>query len=52
MATQVFKATIISEKADLAVIKEPTGKKNLSPGRIQKGREKMMEEMNRNNQGG
>jgi GLPGLI family protein len=50
--TQTFKATGISEKADLAVIKEPTGKKHYTPEEFKKEREKMMEEMNRNNQGG
>ena len=50
--TQLFKAISISEKADLAVIKEPTGKKHYTPEEFKKEREKMMEEMNRNNQGG
>jgi len=50
--TQTFVATGISEKADLAVIKEPTGKKRYTPEEFRKEREKMMEEMNRNNQGG
>lgn len=50
--TQVFKATSISEKADLAVIKEPTGKKHFTPEEFRKEREKMLEEMQKNNQGG
>lgn len=50
--TQTFKATGINEKADLAVIKEPTGKKHYTPAEFKKERDKMMEEMNRNNQGG
>jgi len=50
--TQIFKATGISEKVDLASIKEPTGKKHYTPEEFKKEREKMMEEMNRNNQGG
>ncbi|MBL0069307.1 MAG: GLPGLI family protein [Chitinophagaceae bacterium] len=50
--TQIFKATGIAEKADLAVIKEPTGKKHLSPEEFKKEREKMMKEMEQNNQGG
>jgi GLPGLI family protein len=50
--TQTFVSTGISEKADLAVIKEPTGKKRYTPEEFRKEREKMMEEMNRNNQGG
>lgn len=49
---QVFKATHISEKADLSVIKEPTGKKRYTTEEFRKEREKMLEEMNRNNQGG
>ncbi|MFZ1262167.1 MAG: GLPGLI family protein [Chitinophagaceae bacterium] len=50
--TQTFIATAISEKADLAVIKEPTGKKHLTPEEYKKEREKTMEEMQKNNQGG
>lgn len=42
----------LSEKADLAVIKEPTGKKRYTTEEFRKERDKMMEEMNRNNQGG
>ena len=49
---QTFKATSISEKADLAVIKEPAGKKQYTPAEFRKERDKMMEEMQRNNQGG
>lgn len=49
---QVYKATSIAEKADLAVIKEPTGKKKYTQEEFRKERDKMMEEMNRNNQGG
>lgn len=50
--TQLFKATSISEKANLSDIKEPTGKKHYTPEEFKKERDKMMEEMNRNNQGG
>lgn len=50
--TQTFKAVNISEKADLAIIKEPTGKKHYTPEEFKIEREKMMEEMNMNNQGG
>jgi len=50
--TQLFKATGISEKADLAIIKEPTGKKHYTPDEFKKEREKMMKEMEKNNQGG
>lgn len=49
---QVFKATSIDEKADLAVIKEPTGKKKYTQEEFRKEREKMMEEMQMNNGGG
>lgn len=49
---QVFKATSISEKADLAVIKEPSGKKHYTQEEFRKERDKMMEEMQRNNMGG
>ena len=50
--TQIFKATGISEKADLAIIKEPTGKKRYTSTEFKKEREKMMKEMEQNNQGG
>ncbi|MDZ4794335.1 MAG: GLPGLI family protein [Bacteroidota bacterium] len=50
--TQTFKATSVSEKVDLASIKEPTGKKHYTPDEFKKEREKMLEEMQRNNQGG
>jgi GLPGLI family protein len=49
---QTFMATSISEKADLTVIKEPTGKKHYTPDEFKKERDKMMEEMQKNNQGG
>lgn len=49
---QVYKATSIAEKVDLAAIKEPSGKKRYTPAEFRKERDKMMEEMNRNNQGG
>ena len=50
--TQTFKAVSISEKVDLDNIKEPKGKKHYTAEEFKKEREKMMEEMNRNNQGG
>lgn len=50
--TQVFKALSISEKVDLAAIKEPTGKKRYTQEEFKKERDKMMAEMNRNNGGG
>lgn len=34
------------------MIKEPTGKKKYTQAEFKKERDKMMEEMNRNNQGG
>jgi GLPGLI family protein len=49
---QTFKAIEISEKADLAVIKEPQGKKHYTPEEFNKERNKMMDEMQRNNGGG
>lgn len=49
---QTFIAKSISDKADLAVIKEPTGKKRYTQAEFRKERDKMMEEMQRNNQGG
>lgn len=50
--TQTYKAVSISEKADVASIKEPAGKKRYTQDEFEKERDKMMEEMNRNNQGG
>jgi GLPGLI family protein len=49
---QVFKATSISDKADLAIIKEPQGKKRYTPEEFRKEREKMFDQMQRNNHGG
>jgi GLPGLI family protein len=49
--TQVFKAISINEKTDLAAIKEPSGKKRYTAEEFRKERDKMLEEMNRNNQG-
>ncbi len=49
---QVYKASSISEKADLAVIREPTGKKKYTQAEFRKERDKMLEEMNNSNQGG
>jgi GLPGLI family protein len=50
--TQTFKALSISEQADIAVIKEPTGRKHYTPEEFKIEREKMMKEMEKNNQGG
>jgi GLPGLI family protein len=49
---QAFKALSFQEKADLAIIKEPTGKKHYTPDEFRKERDKMLDEMQRNNQGG
>lgn len=49
---QLYKATSVSEKADLAIIKEPTGKKHYTPDEFKKEREKMMKEMQQNMQNG
>ncbi len=48
---QTFKAIEIKEKADLAIIKEPTGKKHYTPEEFRKERDKMMGEMQRNGGG-
>lgn len=48
---QTYRATEISPKADLAIIKEPTGKKRYTAEEFRKERDKMMEEMQRNNGG-
>jgi GLPGLI family protein len=45
---QLYKALNISPKADLASIKEPTGKKHYTPDEFKKERMKMMDEMQRN----
>lgn len=50
--TQVFKAVSISEKADLASIKEPSGKKRYTAAEFKAEREKMLKEMEQNNGGG
>jgi len=50
--SQVFKAASISEKTDIASIKEPSGKKHYTPEEFRKERDKMMKEMEENNQGG
>ena len=48
----VYKAISISPKADIASIKEPSGKKHYTPEEFKKEREKLMDEMQRNNSGG
>lgn len=49
---QVINALSISDKADVASIKEPVGKKHYTPDEFNKEREKMMKEMEKNSQGG
>lgn len=49
---QSFKATSVSEKADLAQIKEPSGKKRYTTAEFRIEREKMFAEMQKNNSGG
>ncbi len=49
---QKYTATSISEKADLAEIKEPSGKKRYTPAEFKTERDKLMDEMQKNNQGG
>ncbi|MEO5563641.1 MAG: hypothetical protein ABIR18_09410, partial [Chitinophagaceae bacterium] len=49
---QIYKAIEVSPKANLAVIKEPTGKKRYTLAEFRQEREKMMAEMQRNNGGG
>jgi GLPGLI family protein len=47
----VYKAIEISSKADLASIKEPTKGKKVTPSEFNDERNKMMDEMEKNNQG-
>lgn len=49
---QVYKAVEIIEKADIASIKAPTGKKHYTNEEFRKERDKMMKEMQENNAGG
>jgi hypothetical protein len=48
----VYKAVEISPKADLASIKEPAKGKKVTPAEFTEERNKMMDEMQKNNQGG
>jgi GLPGLI family protein len=50
--TQTFVATGITQKADYASIKEPTGKKRYTSEEFKKERDKMLKEMEQNNMGG
>jgi GLPGLI family protein len=47
----VYKAVEISPKADIASIKEPSKGKKVTPGEFTQERDKMLEEMQKNNQG-
>jgi GLPGLI family protein len=47
----VYKAIEITPKVDIATIKEPKGSKKLTPAEFNKERDKMFEEMSRNNGG-
>jgi GLPGLI family protein len=47
----VYKAVEISPKADLASIKEPSKGKKVTPDEFREERNKMMDEMEKNNQG-
>lgn len=49
---QKYTVTSISEKADIAEIKEPTGKKHYTPAEFKIERDKLMVEMQKNNPGG
>jgi GLPGLI family protein len=49
---QIFKALEMTAKPDVAAIKEPTGKKHITPDEFKKERDKMMKEMQQNMQGG
>jgi GLPGLI family protein len=48
----VYKAIEVSPKADLASIKEPVKGKKVTPAEFNEERNKMMDEMQKNNQGG
>jgi GLPGLI family protein len=50
--TEIYKALSIAGKTDLAIIKEPTGKKRYTQPEFAKEREKMLKEMQENNHGG
>jgi len=47
----VYRALEIQPKADIVTIKEPTKGKKVTPDEFTKERDKMMEEMQKNNQG-
>ena len=47
----IYKALDLQSKADVTIIKEPTKGKKVTPDEFTKEREKMMQEMQKNNQG-
>ncbi len=49
---QLFQATAIEPKVDVAIIKAPTGKKHYTPEEFKKERDKMLDEMQKNQGGG
>jgi GLPGLI family protein len=49
---QIYKATEISPKADMVAIKEPKNGKKVTRDEFRKETQKMMDEMQKNNQGG
>lgn len=49
---QLFRATEISPKADIAALKEPKNGKKVTRDEFRKETQRMMDEMQRNNQGG
>ena len=51
LGRMVYKALEIQTRADIASIKEPTKGKKITPDEFTKERDKMMEEMRKNNQG-
>jgi GLPGLI family protein len=49
---QVYKAIDITEKADLAIIKAPVGKKHYTPAEFRKERDKAFEDIQQNGMNG
>ena len=48
---QVYKAIELKDKADITIIKEPTGKKHYTPEEFRKERDAMIQQMQHNNGG-
>ena len=48
---QVYKAIELKDKADVAIIKEPTGKKQYTQEEFRKERDAMIQQMQHNNGG-